>query len=66
MSASGKYGPTRCIAGMVGYAVSDGCVRGIRNGARPRVTIRSSKDSAGVRPKECCCDAVENFRLSTF
>jgi predicted TIM-barrel fold metal-dependent hydrolase len=50
MSASGKYGPTRCIAGMVGYvdlrlgarakgvlerhiAVSDGRVRGIRNGS---------------------------------
>src|SRR5258708_2211822 len=50
MSASGKYGPTRCIAGIVGYvdlrlgarakgllerhiAVSDGRVRGIRNGA---------------------------------
>jgi predicted TIM-barrel fold metal-dependent hydrolase len=50
MSASGKYGPTRCIAGVVGYvdlrlgsrakgvlerhiAVSDGRVRGIRNGS---------------------------------
>jgi len=50
MSASGRYGPTRCIAGIVGYvdlrlgsrakgllerhiAVSDGRVRGIRNGA---------------------------------
>jgi predicted TIM-barrel fold metal-dependent hydrolase len=50
MSASGKYGPTRCIAGIVGYvdlrlgshakgllerhiAVSDGRVRGIRNGS---------------------------------
>jgi L-fuconolactonase len=50
MSASGKYGPTRCIAGIVGYvdlrlgarakgllerhiAVSDGRLRGIRNGA---------------------------------
>jgi predicted TIM-barrel fold metal-dependent hydrolase len=50
MSASGNYGPTRCIAGVVGYvdlrlgsrakgvlerhiAISDGRVRGIRNGA---------------------------------
>jgi predicted TIM-barrel fold metal-dependent hydrolase len=50
MSASGIYGPTRCIAGVVGYvdlrlgsrakgvlerhiAVSDGRVRGIRNGS---------------------------------
>jgi predicted TIM-barrel fold metal-dependent hydrolase len=50
MSASGKYGPTRCIAGIVGYvdlrlgsrakgllerhiAVSDGRLRGIRNGS---------------------------------
>jgi L-fuconolactonase len=50
MSASGKYGPTRAIAGIVGYvdlrlgsrakgvlerhiAVSDGRVRGIRNGS---------------------------------
>ena len=50
MSASGKYGPTRCIAGIVGFvdlrlgsrakgvlerhiAVSDGRVRGIRNGS---------------------------------
>jgi predicted TIM-barrel fold metal-dependent hydrolase len=50
MSASGKYGPTRCIAGLVGYvdlrlgsrakgllerhiAVSDGRLRGIRNGS---------------------------------
>jgi len=50
MSASGNYGPTRCIAGIVGYvdlrlgsrakgvlerhiAVSDGRVRGIRNGS---------------------------------
>jgi L-fuconolactonase len=50
MSASGTYGPTRCIAGVVGYvdlrlgsrakgvlerhiAVSDGRVRGIRNGS---------------------------------
>jgi predicted TIM-barrel fold metal-dependent hydrolase len=50
MSASGKYGPTRCVAGVVGYvdlrlgsrakgvlerhiAVSDGRVRGIRNGS---------------------------------
>jgi hypothetical protein len=50
MSASGNYGPTRCIAGVVGYvdlrlgsrakgvlekhiAVSDGRIRGIRNGA---------------------------------
>jgi predicted TIM-barrel fold metal-dependent hydrolase len=50
MSASGKYGPTRCIAGIVGYvdlrlgsrakgllerhiAVSDGRIRGIRNGS---------------------------------
>src|SRR5258708_3410737 len=50
MSASGKYGPTLCIAGIVGYvdqrlgsrakgllerhvAVSDGRLRGIRNGA---------------------------------
>jgi predicted TIM-barrel fold metal-dependent hydrolase len=49
MSASGNYGPTRCIAGVVGYvdlrlgsrakgvlerhiAISDGRVRGIRNG----------------------------------
>jgi L-fuconolactonase len=50
MSASGKYGPTRCIAGIIGFvdlrlgsrvkgvierhiAVSDGRVRGIRNGS---------------------------------
>ena len=50
MSASGNYGPTRCIAGVVGYvdlrlgsraksvlekhiAVSDGRIRGIRNGS---------------------------------
>jgi predicted TIM-barrel fold metal-dependent hydrolase len=50
MSASGNYGPTRCIAGVVGYvdlrlgsrakgvlerhiAISDGRIRGIRNGA---------------------------------
>ncbi|HWD59746.1 MAG TPA: amidohydrolase family protein [Stellaceae bacterium] len=50
MSASGKYGPTRCVAGVVGYvdlrlgsrakgllerhiAVSDGRIRGIRNGS---------------------------------
>jgi predicted TIM-barrel fold metal-dependent hydrolase len=50
MSASGKYGPTRCIAGLVGYvdlrlgsrakgllerhiAVSDGRIRGVRNGS---------------------------------
>jgi predicted TIM-barrel fold metal-dependent hydrolase len=50
MSASGRYGPTRCVAGVVGYvdlrlgsrakgvlerhiAVSDGRVRGIRNGS---------------------------------
>jgi predicted TIM-barrel fold metal-dependent hydrolase len=50
MSAAGKYGPTRCIAGIVGFvdlqlgsrakgvlerhiAVSDGRVRGIRNGS---------------------------------
>jgi predicted TIM-barrel fold metal-dependent hydrolase len=50
MSASGNYGPTRCIAGVVGYvdlrlgsrakgvlerhiAVSDGRLRGIRNGS---------------------------------
>jgi predicted TIM-barrel fold metal-dependent hydrolase len=50
MSATGHYGPTRCIAGVVGYvdlrlgarakgllerhiAVSDGRVRGIRNGS---------------------------------
>jgi predicted TIM-barrel fold metal-dependent hydrolase len=49
MSASGRYGPTKCIAGMVGYvdlrlgarakailerhiAVSDGRIRGVRNG----------------------------------
>src|SRR5258708_6672044 len=50
MSASGNYGPTRCIAGVVGYvdlrlgsrakgvlerhiAISDGRIRGIRNGS---------------------------------
>jgi L-fuconolactonase len=50
MSASGKYGPTRCIAGIIGFvdlrlgsrakeilerhiAVSDGRLRGIRNGS---------------------------------
>src|SRR6266568_3119886 len=50
MSAAGKYGPTRCIAGIVGFvdlklgsrakgvlerhiAVSDGRLRGIRNGS---------------------------------
>jgi predicted TIM-barrel fold metal-dependent hydrolase len=50
MSASGNYGPTRCVAGVVGYvdlrlgsrakgvlerhiAISDGRIRGIRNGA---------------------------------
>jgi predicted TIM-barrel fold metal-dependent hydrolase len=50
MSASGNYGPTRCIAGIVGYVdlrlgsrargllerhitVSDGRIRGIRNGS---------------------------------
>jgi predicted TIM-barrel fold metal-dependent hydrolase len=50
MSASGNYGPTRCIAGVVGYVdlrlgsrakgvlekhivVSDGRIRGIRNGS---------------------------------
>jgi predicted TIM-barrel fold metal-dependent hydrolase len=50
MSASGNYGPTRCIAGVVGYVdlrlgsrakgvlerhitISDGRIRGIRNGA---------------------------------
>src|SRR5882762_8966856 len=50
MSAAGKYGPTKCIAGIVGYvdlrlgsrakgvlerhiAVSDGRLRGIRNGS---------------------------------
>src|SRR5258708_36463886 len=50
MSASGNYGSTRCIAGIVGYvdlrlgsrakgllerhiAVSDGRIRGIRNGS---------------------------------
>jgi predicted TIM-barrel fold metal-dependent hydrolase len=50
MSASGKFGPTRCVAGIVGYvdlrlgarakgllerhiAISDGRLRGIRNGA---------------------------------
>jgi len=50
MSASGNYGPTRCVAGVVGYvdlrlgsrakgvlerhiAISDGRIRGIRNGS---------------------------------
>jgi L-fuconolactonase len=50
MSASGNYGPTRCVAGVVGYVdlrlgprakgvlerhitISDGRIRGIRNGA---------------------------------
>jgi hypothetical protein len=50
MSASGNYGPTRCIAGIVGYVdlrlasrakgaleqhivISDGRIRGIRNGS---------------------------------
>ena len=60
MSASGRYGPTRCIAGMVGYvdlrlgarakgilerhiAVSDGRIRGVRNGS-------TWSDDPGLKP----------------
>src|ERR1700751_463896 len=61
MSASGNYGPTRCIAGVVGYvdlrlgsraksvlekhiAISDGRIRGIRNGS-----TRGDSGTEGLR-----------------
>ena len=69
MSASGNYGPTRCIAGVVGYvdlrlgsrakgvlerhiAISDGRIRGIRNGATWS-DDRCSSASAGPPGRDC-------------